>query len=276
MSRRSSWSWRRRIDPARSEEWIAKMPNGAAWVITEKPNRVRALLSVHVESRAEAERLRKQWGGQARLIKTKDWIQPARSSPVRISAALQIIHEKPARRKKGAPAQLYIPHGLAFGSGEHATTVMLLRALARERGMARRRVLDLGTGSGILALAARHLGASRITATDLDGEAVRTARANEARNFPAPLIRWQRGDVRTLKTKTPFDLVVANLFSGILCEAAQPITEAVAPGGQLWLSGILREQGGAVAAAYRARKMVLTRTIRRGKWLLLLLKKPEV
>jgi ribosomal protein L11 methyltransferase len=273
MSRRSSWSWRRWIDPAREEEWIGRLPEGAAWVVTEKPGRVRAVLTVHVSSRAEAERLARNLGGQTARLEPAMWLKPVRSAPVRIGSAWEIVHEKPSKRNGAGRRQLYLPHGIAFGSGEHATTAMLLRALARTHGLDRSRLLDLGTGSGILALAARCFGATRILASDWDADAVRTARQNEALNFTSPLIRWRQADVRQLKLKSRHDLVLANLFSGILCAAARPIARSVVPGGRLWLSGILRGQEREVIRAYRAQKLHLELTRRRGKWLALFLTK---
>jgi ribosomal protein L11 methyltransferase len=148
---------------------------------------------------------------------------------------------------------------------------MLLGALTRYHAMDQASVLDLGTGSGVLALAARLFGASKIVATDFDEEAVRTARQNEALNFPQPLIRWTCSDVKKLRAKVRYELVLANLFSGILCEAAPQISASVAPGGQLWLSGILAFQRDEVIAAYRRQGLPLMRALRRGKWVMLML-----
>jgi ribosomal protein L11 methyltransferase len=130
-------------------------------------------------------------------------------------------------------------------------------------------VLDLGTGSGILALAARRLGARRIVAIDFESVAVRTARENERRNFSRPLIDWRCADVRKISATKKYELLLANLFSGILCEASAAIAGAVAPGGRLWLSGILRRQEKEVVAAYRRQGLRLDRAARRGKWVLL-------
>ena len=200
----------------------------------------------------------------------------APSPPTRIGRNLEIIHDKALRRKKVEAPRLYIPHGLAFGSGEHGTTYMLLRALAARGDCSQTAVLDLGTGSGVLALAARLFGARKIVATDYDPEAVRTARQNEELNFPQPLIRWRRADVKKLRATTRYDLVLANLFSGILTEATAPIAASVSPGGELWLSGILGSQQREVIAAYRGQGLRLIRVIRRGKWVMVLLKGARV
>ena len=150
---------------------------------------------------------------------------------------------------------------------------MLLRALAQKEDWSCARVLDLGTGSGVLALAARKFGARKIVATDFDADAVRTARQNEELNFSTPLVRWQRADVKKLRATLRYDLVLGNLFSGILIEAAKQIVASVAESGELWLSGILVSQQKEVLAAYRKRGMKLTRAFRRGKWVMLQLKR---
>jgi len=185
-----------------------------------------------------------------------------------------IIHEKARGRKKHVVPQLHIPHGLAFGSGEHATTYMLLRELTRRedwsRSTSRRTtVLDLGTGSGVLALTARLLGARKIVATDFDPDAVRTARQNETLNFAEPQVRWRCADVKKLRAMVRYDLVLANLFSGILSEAAPQIAGCVSGSGELWLSGILDSQKDEVNAAYRKQGLRLIEARRRGKWVML-------
>jgi len=262
----TTWCWRRGIAPHEAEGWIARLQavGCATWTLTERPGRVRHLLAVYDVKRGPMAVLQKRLGGQVVAIRQNQWLPPGPRPPTRIGKALAIHHDPPQRRLRGD--ELFIPHGIAFGSGEHATTFMLLRALAREPMP--ERVLDLGTGSGVLALAARKLGAQKIVATDFDPDAVRTARENEARNFSKPAIRWQRAEVKRLPAKSRYDLVLANLFSGILIEAAGRIAACVAPGGKLWLSGILRAQQDEVLAAYRARGLRLIGASRRGKWIM--------
>jgi ribosomal protein L11 methyltransferase len=262
-----TWCWRRWIAPGDEDAWIARLQavGCAAWTLTERPDRARILLAVYDSKREAVEALRAHFGGKVRAIRQGEWLRTKATPPTRVGKTLEIHHEKPRGRLGGG--QLVIPHGLAFGSGEHATTFMLLRALVREPHQDR--VLDLGTGSGVLALAARRLGAGKIVATDFDPDAVRTARQNEALNFAAPLIRWRRADVTRLAATARYDLVLANLFSGILIEAAARISACVADGGQLWMSGILRAQQDEVMAAYRGQGLRLLRTTRRGKWVML-------
>jgi ribosomal protein L11 methyltransferase len=201
------------------------------------------------------------------LVKDEEWLHPAEAPPLRIGGKLEIVTSNISKRSK--VPRLHIPRGMAFGSGDHGTTAMLLRALTQHKDWAGTRVLDLGTGSGVLALTARLFGARKIVATDFDAVAVRIARENEALNFSTGTIRWQCADVKRLKVRTGFDLVTANLFSEILCTAAPQIVASVASGGQLWLSGILRSQKEQVTAAYRRQKLKLEREVSRGKWVLL-------
>jgi ribosomal protein L11 methyltransferase len=224
---------------------------------------------VYVERRAAAVSLARQFGGRIRLVKAGEWMKSKPTPPLQIGRGFQIIHEKKPTRSSRILSQLHIPQGLAFGSGEHATTYMLLRALVRYRDWNDVAVLDLGTGSGILALTARLFGARKIVATDFDSNATRTARQNEALNFSTPLIRWQCSEVKRLRATARYDLVLANLFSGILCDAAPQIIRSVTAGGQLWLSGVLRSQQEEVIAAYDRQRMSLIRTVSRGKWLML-------
>jgi ribosomal protein L11 methyltransferase len=216
------------------------------------------------------------FGGTVRAVALGSWLPSKPTPPTRIGKKLEIVHdEKPLRgpRLPKTTPRLCIPHGIAFGSGEHATTFMLLRALAKRGDWSGSRILDLGTGSGVLALAARKFGARKIVATDFDADAVRTARQNEALNFTSLLIRWQRADVKKLRVTARYDLVLANLFSGILVEAAPRIAASIAAEGELWLSGILATQEKEVVSAYRKRGLKWTRTFCRGKWVMVQLRR---
>jgi len=275
-SSKATWGWWRWIASGQQELWIGRLDAAgcASWAFTERPLRSRVLLEAYVESRAAAVALTRSWGGRVRSVDAREWIKTRPAPPTRIGRRLEIVHAKARSRKQPVMPRLHIPHGVAFGSGEHATTYMLLRALARhddwiKTAVRNTTVLDIGTGSGVLALTARLFGARKIVATDFDPDAVRTARQNEALNFPRPLIRWRCADVRKLRATARYDLVLANLFSGILGGAAPQIAGCVAAGGQLWLSGILDSQQEEVIAAYRGQGLQLIRAVRRGKWVML-------
>ena len=277
MAARRTWCWRRWIVAGRQEEWIDRLQEAgcATWTVTERLDRTRRLLAVYSADRAEIAALHRQFGGQMRAVATSEWLQTRPSPPIQIGRHLEIAQEKAVGTKRAGLPRLAIPHGLAFGSGEHATTSMLLRAVADGNDLSDTTVLDLGTGSGVLALAARLFGARKIVATDFDPDSIRTARQNEVLNFSRPLVRWKRGDVRKLRAVTRYDLVLANLFSGILIEAAPQIAACVAPEGKLWQSGILRSQQDDVIAAYRPCGLHLDRAVRRGKWVMLQWSSPD-
>ena len=235
------------------------------WMIIERPGRIRLLIEAYFQTRSEAEALVPAWGGRVgRILKIDETQKPG--PPIHVSANLKLVREKRARSAR--KNSLYIPYGMAFGSGEHATTLMLSRALARRSDLPQTTLLDLGTGSGVLALIARKLGTRKIMATDFDPDAIRTARQNESQNFSSPLVRWECADVKKLRARAAHSLIVANLFSNILCEAASPIVRALRKDGELWLSGILRHQQEEVAAAYRAAGLRLLKTTTRGKWVM--------
>ncbi len=232
------------------------------WMIVEKPGRALLAVEAYFPRRTAAQALARRWGGQVQRVVSKP-APPAGS--VRVSAQLEIAHDEGKTRRAG---QLVIPYGLAFGSGEHATTLMLLRALARWKRMAGAAVLDLGTGSGVLALTARLLGARQVTGSDFDAAAIRTARENERLNFGSRRVRWDVADAKKLRALPKYALILANLFSGVLVETAPRIARALASGGELWLSGVLRSQDAEVAAAFRAAGLRHLRTTTRGKWVM--------
>jgi ribosomal protein L11 methyltransferase len=160
---------------------------------------------------------------------------------------------------------------IAFGSGEHATTRGCLRAIdGRTRRRVPRRALDLGCGSGILAVALAKAGCRRVTAIDIDADAVRLARENAQANGVAgrvQAVRSARGPARRFPVRSSrYELVVANILARPLCRLSPVITRAVAKGGTLVLSGLLAAQEAEVLAAYRARRRRLKRRIAIDGW----------
>lgn len=145
---------------------------------------------------------------------------------------------------------IVIDPGMAFGTGHHGSTAGCLRLL--EEAMERRRadrVLDLGTGSGILAIAAAKLGTREILAVDIDPDACRIAAENAAANGVGDAIRFTE---RLSDAPGPFDLVVANLFAQQLVDLAGEIETRLAPGGQAIGSGILVDEAESVRDAWSA------------------------
>ena len=171
---------------------------------------------------------------------------------------------------------LTLDAGVAFGSGEHGSTRGCLRALERVAHKRPRRILDLGCGSGILAMAACKLLRRPVVATDIDPWSVRVARENAIANGlrnqlrPALATGWQPPACRG----APYDLVFANILARPLCAMAPELAAHLAPGGTAILAGLLASQAAMVAAAHRRVGLVLVRRLREGAWTTLVLRNP--
>ena len=220
----------------------------------------------------QAEVLRKSFGGSVNKQAAPRAISSTPRPPIRVREKLIVVvseAEKNALAKTAGKRQiLVIPAGMAFGTGDHATTSTCLRFLADisdEIGTQSWEVLDLGCGSAILAIAARMLGAKKAEAGDFDPHAVRTAKENLQINQVTG-ITVKRTDVTTWQPNRTWPVVVANLFSGLLIEVAPKIAAAIAPGGHLIFSGVLRIQEAEVLEAFRLAGLEIGRVIRKGKW----------
>jgi ribosomal protein L11 methyltransferase len=170
-----------------------------------------------------------------------------------------------------------IEAGMAFGTGHHETTALCLAALsdlAKSRRYAN--VLDLGCGTGLLAIGAAKLWRRKVIASDIDIEAVQVTRENAVANGTAPLIRAVTADGLghpTLAGAAPYDLVIANILAGPLTQLAPSICKALAPGGTLILSGLLTWQENLVVSFYRPHGLNLRARRRDGPWSALVLEK---
>jgi ribosomal protein L11 methyltransferase len=159
--------------------------------------------------------------------------------------------------------------GLSFGTGQHPTTVFCLEELVTRRVPGERQsFLDLGTGSGILAIAAAKLGYSPVEACDFDPDALRTARANARENGVAQRIRFGTADVSKLPARAArsYDVVCANLISNLLVAARKRILARVAPGGALVLAGILATEFDEVRRVYESAGLRMLASATRNEW----------
>jgi ribosomal protein L11 methyltransferase len=224
----------------------------------------------------EAKAVRARFGGTYRKVAGEEWNKPVTPPrPLKVRDVFLLTPE--ARPKELAALQkahpkrqiITIPPEMAFGTGDHATTSTCLRLLvdvARERKAATWTVADLGTGTGVLAIAARKLGAGETFACDFDPFAVAAATRNTLRNH-TPEISTREQDVLKWKPrKKGYDVVLANLFSTVLIEAWPVIAKALAPGGDLIVSGILASQAWDVFTAAAANGIGFRKVIRKGKW----------
>ncbi len=220
-----------------------------------------------------ARKLVSRFGGRSTKIAPHIWTgDPDRPrAPLSIRGKLKVFSDQPSwtewRKSGRKPTGILIPAGMAFGTGEHATTATCLRLLAdlQDELPEKFSTLDLGTGSGILAIGATAFGAGRVEALDFDPHAVRIAGQN-ARANRCETISIAREDVLKLKTARPFDVALANLFSDVLIAASPRIARAVKPGGWLIFSGVLRKQSAEVSAALQKAGFARPRIIPRGKW----------
>src|SRR4051812_8860340 len=159
---------------------------------------------------------------------------------------------------------------MGFGTGHHATTRLCLAAL-QEIGVAGKTVLDVGTGSGVLAFAAARLGATRAIGIDVDPDAIQAARENVPLNPDAAQIGFELADLATTSLPAA-DVVTANLTGALLIRSAEQLVAAVSSGGTLILSGLMREERDAVCAAFGAAPLVWER--HEDEWVGLGVKKP--
>jgi ribosomal protein L11 methyltransferase len=159
--------------------------------------------------------------------------------------------------------------GMAFGTGLHPSTRLCLQALER---LVRPgdRVLDVGTGSGILAIAAARLGASLVRAVDLDGIAIEAAHANVAANDLRAVVQVRHGDAADLPEQGTFDVVVANIIARVIIDSAPSLAGQLRPGGRLIASGILLERHAEVANALATRGLAVDETLSEADWCALL------
>ncbi|MCE2566056.1 50S ribosomal protein L11 methyltransferase [Komagataeibacter sp. FNDCF1] len=168
--------------------------------------------------------------------------------------------------------------GVAFGSGEHGSTRGCLRALEMVAHRRPRRILDLGCGSGILAMAAAALLHTPVLATDIDPWSVRVTRRNAAMNGLGNLVSCHLGNgwsTPAIRHHAPYDLVFANILARPLCAMAADLAHNLLPGGTAILAGLLNTQVRMVLAAHRRHGLVLERHLREGDWGTLILRRPH-
>ena len=201
------------------------------------------------------------------LLPEKDWNEnwKINFSPIDIGENLTII---PSWLKKDTSRiPVIIDPGMVFGTGYHETSQTCLVIIEKiSKGEQKESFLDIGTGSGILAIGAAKLGFRHVTAVDIDPMAIDAAKRNAEENSLLN-VRIMEGDITAAEGS--FDLIAANLLSGILVDIAPEIVSRLNPGGKAILSGMLTGQEGAVITAMEKAGITLSETIVSGKWVTL-------
>jgi ribosomal protein L11 methyltransferase len=206
----------------------------------------------------------------------QDWIRQSQLGlpPVR-AGRFFLYGAHDAGRVPAGVIPIRIEAGLAFGTGHHETTTLCLEAITLLGRQHRpQRILDLGCGTGVLAIAASKLWRQRVLASDIDPVAIEVARANARMNNEGPLVRVAIADGLTspaIRAHAPYDLILANILAGPLQLLAPALSLAVARGGSLVLSGLLRDQEQQVLSPYRAQGLIFRRALRKGPWAALVL-----
>jgi len=217
-------------------------------------------------------------------VAPRDWVEASLEGLQPVAAGRFVVHGAHDRARVPANAiRVEVEAALAFGTGHHGTTrgcLLALDALAKggRRRAPARATLDLGTGSGVLAMAAAKLWRRRVLASDIDPPVVRIARSNVRHNGVAPWITVVEANGVTaarMRARGGYDLVLANILLAPLKRLAAPMRRLLAPGARVILSGLLPSQANAALAAYRAHGLVLARRIDLDGWTTLVMFLPN-
>ncbi|MBK7999488.1 MAG: 50S ribosomal protein L11 methyltransferase [Verrucomicrobia bacterium] len=207
----------------------------------------------------------------AEKVRREDWAESWKRhfKPISIGSALLVKPSWVKRKPKPGQAVVVLDPGLSFGTGQHPTTRFCLQQVVAAAKTDRcGSFLDIGTGSGILPIAAAKLGIRRIDAFDFDPDCVRISKGNAVRNRVGHRMKIFRGDLTKLphQSRQRYDLVCANLIYDLLLAERERILNRLAPDGVLVLAGILRTQFAEVRGAYEKAGMKLIVGRQENEW----------
>jgi ribosomal protein L11 methyltransferase len=229
-----------------------------------------AALMGRVESLVASWAVGEKWTATLRRLPREDWAESWKKFFKVERVSRRVVVRPPWRSVPARPGRVVveIEPGMSFGTGQHPTTRSCLRMLDDIAAGAAGSVLDIGCGSGILAIACVKLGLGPVVAVDNDPVAVRIAKENARRNGVGRSVSFRVADLAGLRTARRYDVVVANILAGVLVDNARRIAGFMSPGvgSRLVLSGILSNQYAQVRSAYEALGLREIRRLRDGKW----------
>ncbi len=257
----------------------------ASATFEEKDDKTKWRVDIYLLEEVEKNILDRELGSKAqnlemsKLPDTIDWVKEGLKDLKPVQVARFFVHGDHDKQKVQAYHHaIQINANQAFGTGHHGTTAGCLEAIA---WVTKRhhftKILDLGTGSGILATALAKQTGQKILATDIDPISVKIARENMALNKVAPLVKCQTASGfhhPIFKEEGPFELIVANILAGPLRQLAKPMTEQLSDNATIILSGLLIRQKAAVLSAYREQGAYLRKAIHKDGWATLILNRP--
>ena len=265
------YRWSRNSTQKHEEEWGVRLAHldPERVVMLTRPGSSALVIQVFGD-RNTVERLATAHGGKVTRLSASVWTSdPQRPrAPLSIRGRLRIHADEAAWGDDPEPqAAIFVPAGMAFGTGDHATTATCLRLLCDlvpelPEGW---RALDAGTGSGILAIAAERLGAAGVQAFDFDPVCVRVASENAAKNG-CTAVEVSQADSRRPGGFAKAEVVLANLYSELLMESAPALAKRLKSGGWFLFSGVLKTQIEEVCASLKAAGFSKPRVVGRGKW----------
>lgn len=207
------------------------------------------------------------WSCKASLFENQDWLAKWKEhiKPIRVSDRLVIKPTWKKAAKKPGRIIVEIDPGMAFGTGSHASTMMCLKAADKiAYAIKGSSVLDVGTGSGILAITAAKLGAKNVVGIDIDPEAVKVARKNIRFNKVSGNVKITANPLKKIKHK--FSVIFANIIAEELIKIATLLKSRTADNGFLILSGILKDRAKEVEAAYKGLGFRPFKSYSKGEW----------
>lgn len=263
------WVWSKLSAVKWVDAWEERFYGNPNSVITGIKGGKSVRVEVYCEEEKGALEIQEQFGGTVRELKSRNWVAMSapKIDPLMIRDRLIISQLEVAEGTYPNKDVIVVPPEMAFGTGDHPTTATCLRLLVdhSESIPAGWSFLDLGTGSGVLAMAGKLLGAGKVKAFDFDSKAVEVASLNMERNQITDIEIFE-ADVFEWKNTQRFHVVAANLFSTVLIEALPLMKKWIESEGRLILSGILAEQWQEVLAKAEECGFQLVSDKKIGKW----------